>query len=100
MLLAVVETTVYVDFVLLYGGPSLREGQRPEFDTWLDNLLDVGRWLVSTFLVHCYSTKANDIFLAECKRQEEYNNEDNMWEHGPIKEYNTEKVISASRFGN
>jgi hypothetical protein len=40
MLLAVVETTVYVDFVLLYGGPSLREGQRPEFDTWWDNLFD------------------------------------------------------------
>jgi hypothetical protein len=38
MLLAVFETTVYVDFVLLCGGPSLREGQRPEFDTWLDNL--------------------------------------------------------------
>ena len=37
-MLAIAETTVYVDCALLYGGPSLREVQRPEFDTWRNNL--------------------------------------------------------------
>lgn len=33
-----VNTCVYTDYALLYGGPSLRGVQRPEFDTWRNNL--------------------------------------------------------------